>query len=65
MRGVKLIVVSNRLPVAVVLREGGAELREAVGGLATAVRSFLRAAEGGRALGFSKVLWVGCSGVRA
>jgi trehalose 6-phosphate synthase (EC 2.4.1.15)/trehalose 6-phosphatase (EC 3.1.3.12) len=62
---VKLIIVSNRLPVTVVLREGGAELREAVGGLATAVRSFLRATEGGRALGFSEVLWVGWSGVRA
>jgi trehalose 6-phosphate synthase/phosphatase len=60
-----IVIISNRLPVAVVLREGGAELREAVGGLATAVRSFLRAAEGGRALGFSEVLWVGWSGVRA
>jgi trehalose 6-phosphate synthase/phosphatase len=65
LRGVKLIIVSNRLPVTVVLREGRAELREAVGGLATAVRSFLRATEGGRALGFSEVLWVGWSGVRA
>jgi trehalose 6-phosphate synthase/phosphatase len=64
-KDVKLIIVSNRLPVTVVPREGKAELRETVGGLATAIKSFLRATEGGRALGFSEVLWIGWSGVRA
>jgi len=59
------VIVSNRLPVSVVQRDGGYEVREAVGGLATAIRSFLRAVEGGKALGFSEVVWVGWSGVRA
>ncbi|ABO08784.1 bifunctional alpha,alpha-trehalose-phosphate synthase (UDP-forming)/trehalose-phosphatase [Pyrobaculum calidifontis] len=62
---VKLVIVSNRLPVSVVQRDGAYEIREAVGGLATAVRSFLRAVEGGKALGLSEVVWVGWSGLRA
>jgi len=62
---VKLLIVSNRLPVTVVTREGEVQLREAVGGLATAIKSFLGAVEGGRGLGFSEVLWVGWSGVKA
>ena len=61
----KLLIVSNRLPVTVVTREGEVQLREAVGGLATAIKSFLGAVEGGRGLGFSEVLWVGWSGVKA
>ncbi|MFN3804468.1 MAG: bifunctional alpha,alpha-trehalose-phosphate synthase (UDP-forming)/trehalose-phosphatase [Pyrobaculum sp.] len=61
----RLFIVSNRLPVAVVERENGFEVREAVGGLATAVRSFLKATDGGGRLGFEKVTWVGWSGVRA
>nr|WP_193322604.1 bifunctional alpha,alpha-trehalose-phosphate synthase (UDP-forming)/trehalose-phosphatase [Pyrobaculum calidifontis] len=61
----KLVIVSNRLPVSVVQRDGAYEIREAVGGLATAVRSFLRAVEGGKALGLSEVVWVGWSGLRA
>ena len=61
----KLVIVSNRLPVSVVQRDGGYEIREAVGGLATAMCSFLRAVEGGKALGLSEVVWVGWSGVRA
>ena len=61
----KLLIVSNRLPVTVVTREGKVELREAVGGLATAIKSFLGAVDGGRGLGFSEVLWVGWSGVKA
>ncbi len=61
----KLLIVSNRLPVTVVMREGRVELREAVGGLATAIKSFLGAVDGGRGLGFSEVLWVGWSGVKA
>ena len=61
----KLVIVSNRLPVAVAVRDGKIELREAVGGLATAIKSFLRATDGGRSLGFSEVLWVGWSGVKA
>jgi trehalose 6-phosphate synthase/phosphatase len=62
---VRLVIVSNRLPVTVVMHGGNVGLREAVGGLATAIKSFLRASEGGRALGFSEVLWVGWSGVKA
>ncbi len=61
----KLLIVSNRLPVTVVMREGRVELREAVGGLATAIKSFLGAVDDGRGLGFSEVLWVGWSGVKA
>ena len=61
----KLLIVSNRLPVTVVMREGKVELREAVGGLATAIKSFLGAVDGGRGFGFSEVLWVGWSGVKA
>jgi len=44
----RLVIVSNRLPVTVVMHGGNVELREAVGGLATAIKSFLRASEGGR-----------------
>ena len=60
----KLVIVSNRLPVVVEKRGGGFEVREAVGGLATAVRSFLKATGGGKELGFTKVVWVGWPGVR-
>ncbi|ACB39225.1 bifunctional alpha,alpha-trehalose-phosphate synthase (UDP-forming)/trehalose-phosphatase [Pyrobaculum neutrophilum] len=61
----KLVVASNRLPVTAIYRDGRVEFREAVGGLATAINSFLRATERGRGLGFTKVLWVGWSGVKA
>ncbi|MEM1598645.1 MAG: bifunctional alpha,alpha-trehalose-phosphate synthase (UDP-forming)/trehalose-phosphatase [Pyrobaculum sp.] len=61
----RLIVVSNRLPVVLTKGEGGLEIREAVGGLATAMKTFIKATDGGRALGFREVLWVGWSGVRA
>lgn len=62
---VRLFIVSNRLPVTVVRRDGGVEIRESVGGLATAMKSFLEATDGGRGLGFGEVLWVGWSGLRA
>jgi trehalose-6-phosphate synthase len=46
----RLVIVSNRLPVTVVVRDGNVELREAVGGLATAIKSFLRASDRGKVL---------------
>jgi len=52
---VRLIIVSNRLPVVLTVGERGMEIREAVGGLATAVKSFIKATENGKALGFSEV----------
>ncbi|MEZ0318577.1 MAG: bifunctional alpha,alpha-trehalose-phosphate synthase (UDP-forming)/trehalose-phosphatase [Pyrobaculum sp.] len=61
----RLIIVSNRLPVVVSKGERGLEIREAVGGLATAMKTFIRATDGGKALGFREVLWVGWSGVKA
>ena len=61
----KLVIVSNRLPVAVSVRGGSVEIREAVGGLATAIKSFLAATESGKTLGFDELVWVGWSGVKA
>lgn len=56
----RLIVVSNRLPVTI---SPSGEIRESVGGLATAMKSFLGAVNGGRELGLEEVVWVGWSGV--
>ncbi|RFA93940.1 bifunctional alpha,alpha-trehalose-phosphate synthase (UDP-forming)/trehalose-phosphatase [Pyrobaculum aerophilum] len=61
----RLIIVSNRLPVVLTVGERGMEIREAVGGLATAVKSFIKATENGKALGFSEVVWAGWSGIKA
>ena len=61
----KLVIVSNRLPVTVSVRGGSVEIREAVGGLATAIKSFLAATESGKTLGFDEVVWVGWSGLKA
>ena len=49
----RLIIVSNRLPVTVSRREGGVELHESAGGLATGLDRFHRAGEG---------VWVGWPG---
>ncbi|MEL9989991.1 MAG: bifunctional alpha,alpha-trehalose-phosphate synthase (UDP-forming)/trehalose-phosphatase [Thermoproteus sp.] len=59
----RLIVISNRLPVTVSVRDGEVSVRESVGGLATAMKTFLSATEGGKALGFDEVLWVGWPGL--
>lgn len=58
----RLIVVSNRLPVTLKV-DGGVSVRESVGGLATAMKSFLAATNRGEDLGLSEVLWVGWSGM--
>lgn len=60
---VRLIVISNRLPVTVSVKDGEVSIRESVGGLATAMKTFPSATEGGRALGFDEVSWVGWSGL--
>ncbi|MGC9169796.1 MAG: bifunctional alpha,alpha-trehalose-phosphate synthase (UDP-forming)/trehalose-phosphatase [Thermoproteus sp.] len=59
----RLIVVSNRLPVTVAVKDGEVSVRESVGGLATAMKTLLAATDGGRALGFDGVLWVGWPGL--
>lgn len=58
-----MIIVSNRLPVTVSLKDGEVVVKESVGGLATAMKTFLAATEGGKALGFESVVWVGWSGL--
>ncbi len=58
-----MIVVSNRLPVTVSVKDGEVVVKESVGGLATAMKTFLAATDGGKALGFDEVVWVGWSGL--
>ncbi|HKX12120.1 MAG TPA: bifunctional alpha,alpha-trehalose-phosphate synthase (UDP-forming)/trehalose-phosphatase [bacterium] len=57
----RLIIVSNRLPLTAVAKESGVELKRSVGGLSTGISSYLESYEraGQR---FDEKLWIGWAG---
>ena len=54
LRGKRLVIVSNRLPVSVAKKDGNIKITPSVGGLATGLSSFHRGSDG---------LWVGWPGI--
>lgn len=57
----RVVIVSNRLPVKIVASEAGVHCEESVGGLATGIESWLKAGLG--VSGVTDYLWVGWPGV--
>ncbi len=60
----RLLVVSNRLPITVVEKEGGFQFQKSMGGLVSGLSAYLDSLKGS-ALGDSEYVWVGWPGFTA
>lgn len=60
----RIIIVSNRLPVTVIKEEGKYCIKKSAGGLVSGLRSFIRSEEN-TVIRDAEILWIGWSGITA
>ena len=59
----RLVVISNRLPVTPIIEDEQVTYRQSIGGLATGISTYLAASNTGLSPVFSEYLWVGYVGI--